>query len=46
MIMPCMNSKSFGEEGGKTPVVEAGKVFVGCPGAPGWTITGAFGFVC
>jgi hypothetical protein len=44
--MPCINSTSFGEAGGNTPVVEAGRVFVGCPGAPGCTITGVFGLAC
>jgi hypothetical protein len=40
MIMPCMNSTFFAELGGSVALVEAGKVFVGWPGAPGCTITG------
>ena len=40
MIMPCINSTSFGECGGKLARVEGGNVFVGWPGAPGWTTTG------
>ena len=46
MIMPCMNSTSLGEAGGSLPVVDEGRVFVGCPGAPGCTITGGSGLVC
>src|ERR1700752_2757644 len=40
MIMPCMNSTSFGEEGGNLARVDEGSFRVGCPGAPGWTTTG------
>jgi len=41
-----MNSMSLGDDGGKTPVVEAGRTFVSWPGAPGWTITGTEGLAC
>src|SRR5215468_5417929 len=41
-----MNSTSFGEAGGSVPVVFDGSVRVGCPGAPGWTITGAVVSAC
>src|SRR5438309_653538 len=41
MIIPCMNSTSFGERGGKMARVEDGSVSVGWPGAPGCTTTGA-----
>src|SRR5580765_1063933 len=40
MIMPCMNSTSAWERGGRLARVERGSVLLGCPGAPGWTITG------
>jgi len=40
MIMPCMNCTSAGETGGNVGRVSGGNVFVGCPGAPGWTTTG------
>jgi hypothetical protein len=38
--MCCMNCTSAGEFGGSLALVEEGKVFVGFPGAPGWTTTG------
>jgi hypothetical protein len=38
-----MNSTSAREVGGRLTLVEAGSVFVGCPGAPGWTMTGLDG---
>src|SRR5579871_834078 len=41
MIMPCMKSTSAGDFGGSTAFVEGGKTFVGAPGAPGCTTTGA-----
>jgi hypothetical protein len=40
MIMPCMNSTSFLDVGGSFARVDAGSTFVGCPGAPGCTMTG------
>src|ERR1700731_736432 len=38
--MPCMNSTSAGERGGRAARVEDGNVLVGAPGAPGCTTTG------
>src|SRR6185295_2539982 len=46
MIIPCMNSTSLGEAGGSVALVDAGKVRVDWPGAPGCTITGSVGFCC
>jgi hypothetical protein len=47
MIIPCMNSTSFGEPGGSVALVEGGSVRVGRPGAPGCTTTGgAFESAC
>ena len=46
MIMPCMNSTSASERGGKVPLVVGGKVLLGVPGAPGCTTTGVAGSVC
>src|SRR5687768_6069613 len=46
MIIPCINSTSFGERGGSIALVEGGSVRVGWPGAPGWTITGFAGSAC
>ena len=40
MIIPSMNSMSFGETGGAVAVVPSGRMRLGCPGAPGCTITG------
>ncbi|MFL6228128.1 MAG: hypothetical protein ACJ741_05055 [Pyrinomonadaceae bacterium] len=40
MIIPCMNSTSFGERGGSCALVSGGSRRVGCPGAPGCTTTG------
>ena len=39
MIMPCINSTSFLERGGRDAVVDNGNDLVGWPGAPGWTTT-------
>src|SRR5262249_48948102 len=41
-----MNCASAGETGGSAPLVVGGRTFVGFPGAPGWTTTGAAGAVC
>jgi hypothetical protein len=43
MIIPCMNSTSFGERGGSVALVDGGSVRVGWPGAPGCTTTGGAG---
>jgi len=40
MIIPCINSTSFGERGGNVALVDGGSVRVGWPGAPGCTTTG------
>jgi len=40
MIIPRMNSTSFGERGGSVAFVDGGSVRVGWPGAPGCTTTG------
>src|SRR5215467_1277308 len=40
MIMPCMNSTSACESGGRAAFVEGGSVLLGLPGAPGCTTTG------
>src|SRR5215467_4112800 len=40
MIMPCMNSTSACESGGRAALVEGGSVLLGLPGAPGCTTTG------
>src|SRR5271154_3730170 len=40
MIMPCMNSTSAGERGGRDARVDEGRVLLGVPGAPGCTTTG------
>src|SRR6516165_2677458 len=44
--MPCMNSTSATDDGGRTALVEGGSVLVGIPGAPGCTTTGCGGLVC
>jgi hypothetical protein len=41
-----MNCTSAGEDGGNVALVDGGKVFVGWPGAPGWTTTGVLGSAC
>jgi len=41
-----MNCVSAGECGGSFARVDEGSVFVGCPGAPGWTTTGLRGACC
>src|SRR5271170_3856025 len=47
MIIPCMNSTSACVRAGKTPLVDGGRVLLGCPGAPGCTTTGPVaGFDC
>jgi hypothetical protein len=47
MIIPRMNSTSFGERGGSVALAEGGSVLVGRPGAPGCTTTGgALGWDC
>src|SRR5689334_11474346 len=46
MIMPCMNSMSFGELGGNVARVSGGSVLVGWPGAPGCTMTGVAVAAC
>ena len=46
MIMPCMNSTSFADKGGRLARVDEGKVRVGCPGAPGCTTTGLDDCAC
>src|SRR5579859_23088 len=46
MIMPCVNSTSACDRGGSVPVVDAGNVRPGLPGAPGWTTTGFTGAAC
>jgi len=46
MIIPCMNSTSFGERGGSVALVDGGSVRVGWPGAPGCTTTGVAGSAC
>jgi hypothetical protein len=46
MIMPCMNSTSAREVGGKVPCVDGGRVLLGVPGAPGCTTTGFAASVC
>src|SRR5271165_782958 len=38
--MPCMNSTSAGDRGGRVGRVDEGRVLVGVPGAPGCTTTG------
>lgn len=45
MIMPCMNSTSAGEGGGRTGREDGGNVLVGEPGGPGCTTTGVNGSV-
>jgi hypothetical protein len=40
MLIPCMNSTSFGERGGSVALVDGGSVRVGWPGEPGCTTTG------
>ena len=40
MIIPCMNSTSARDIGGRDAWVSAGRVFVGSPGAPGCTTDG------
>jgi hypothetical protein len=44
--MPCMNSTSACERGGRVPLVVGGNVLLGWPGAPGWTTTGGAGWLC
>src|SRR5260370_39955859 len=46
MIMPCMNSTSACERGSSLALVDAGRVLLGLPGAPGCTTTGVAGSVC
>src|SRR5215212_441435 len=46
MIIPCMNCTSAGELGGSLARVDRGSVRVGCPGAPGCTMTGVAGSAC
>src|SRR6202035_1702276 len=46
MIMPCMNSTSACERGGRVALVDGGSVLLGWPGAPGCTTTGLGGSVC
>src|SRR5208282_1035687 len=46
MIMPCMKSTSACDRGGRAPLVEAGSVLLGCPGAPGCTTTGDAELLC
>src|SRR5205823_3255066 len=46
MIIPCINSTSFGECGGSVALVDGGSVRVGWPGAPGCTTTGVAGSAC
>src|SRR5438046_8025305 len=46
MIIPCINSTSFGERGGSVALVDGGSVRVGWPGAPGCTTTGVAGSAC
>src|SRR5215813_13181963 len=41
-----MNCTSAGEAGGSVPLIVGGRTFVGFPGAPGWTTTGAAGAAC
>src|SRR5260370_36195156 len=45
MIMPCMNSTSACERGGSLALVDAGRVLLGLPGAPGCTTTRVAGSV-
>lgn len=45
MIIPRINSTSFGDRGGSTARVVGGSTRVGWPGAPGWTIV-AGGSAC
>src|SRR5271154_3421164 len=40
MIMPCMNSTSARDTGGRVAFVDGGSVLLGFPGAPGCTTTG------
>jgi hypothetical protein len=44
--MPCMNSTSAVDRGGRTARVDEGSVLLGAPGAPGCTTTGVAGSVC
>src|SRR5579862_1239839 len=44
--MPCMNSTSADDRGGKRAFVDEGNVLLGMPGAPGCTTTGFSGGVC
>src|SRR4029077_1806514 len=44
--MPCMNSTSAGDWGGRTARVDDGSVLLGAPGAPGCTTTGFAGADC
>jgi hypothetical protein len=46
MIMPCMNSTSACDRCGACPVVEAGSLLLGIPGAPGCTIGAASDCAC
>src|SRR5262249_30669507 len=46
MIIPCINSTSFGERGGNVALVDEGNMRLGWPGAPGCTTTGALGSGC
>src|SRR5258708_28063933 len=45
-IIPCMNSTSAGERGGRMARVDDGSVLLGAPGAPGCTTTGLARSVC
>src|ERR1700692_607703 len=44
--MPCMNSTSASERGGRVALVDDGSVLLGAPGAPGCTTTGFAGSLC
>lgn len=44
--MPCMNSTSACESGGRVALVEDGSVLLGFPGAPGCTTTGLLESFC
>src|ERR1700692_553400 len=44
MIIPCINSTSACDRGGRVAFVDGGRVLLGLPGAPGCTTTG--GSVC
>src|ERR1700760_4180784 len=44
--MPCMNSTSAADFGGRAARVDGGSLLLGAPGAPGCTTTGCPGLVC